>query len=399
MITSTRRAAQRVRLLSSAMMIAAVAGLASASAQAEDRACMVPHKTMEDGSTALDMSKGALESAYDCFAPQLLAGYAQSKHILARKFGDWERASDAPFMYDPVGNRYLAVYGNERAIGEEETLWLDRNLPVGAIVAAAGFTVDDTGKLAAAPLLIYEKMNKGYDFGRGNWRQTLIAEDGQIMGVTKGPGAEALTLCKDCGARAADRVYLAMLNDGVVPADAPEAGPPITDNELGGADTGGDVLAPPQSELPMAPLAPLDPLAPSPDAPASQSLDPNATLAPLDPNAPLDPLAPLTPAPTLDPNAPLDPLAPDQTSALPSADESSDTAMVDPSLSSPSGTAAEALAPDTSSDPDVAKPGDIVETPLNGLAMELDEARDPLLSVPNFDAATPPPALEPALGS
>lgn len=201
----------------------------NAEEMAEAKACYLAQNM--EGGTSSAPSPEALDDAYDCFEEQLLAGYAKSKHVLARVFGDWDRSTYAPFQYDEIGSRYLVVYGNDRAVGEESTLWLDRDLPVGGTVAAAGFSISEDGKLIAEPLMIYEKMTQGYTFGRGNWRQTMIGPDGAIIGVTKGPGADALTVCQDCAAPSADRVYLALLNDGMMPANAPEPSAPITDNE------------------------------------------------------------------------------------------------------------------------------------------------------------------------
>lgn len=267
--------------------------------------CYLAPTLMEDGSPAARPGMDQLDDAYGCFEEQLLAGYGHSKHVLARIFGDWERDSYAPFMYDDVGERYLVVYGNDRATGDEETLWLDRGLPVGATLAAAGFSVNDEGMLIAEPLMIYEKMTQGYIFGRGNWRQTMIAPNGDLMGVTKGPGEDTLTACSDCLARSADRMYLALMNDGIMPADAPEPSTPMGTEGTGGAvlDPGGN-LTPPGGGATLDPLAPLDPTG---DAAPVQTFDPNATV---DPNVTSDPLAPLDPLQPLDPNAPLDPLAP-----------------------------------------------------------------------------------------
>lgn len=300
------RKSHRASLLAGvgAAVLGMSASLASADEMMEDpNACYLAPTHMEDGTMAAKPGMDELDDAYDCFEDQLIAGYGQSKHILAQIFGEWDRDSYAPFMYDDVGARYLVVYGNDRATGDEETLWLDRDLPVGATLAAAGFSVAEDGKLIAEPLMIYEKMTQGYIFGRGNWRQTLIAPNGDLLGVTNGPGGDDLTACADCLARSADRMYLALMNDGIMPADAPEPSSP-----MGTGGTGGEVLDPVGGTLTPPGGGTLDPLAPlDPNVPPSQTFDPNATV---DPNITSDPLAPLDPAQPLDPNAPLDPLAP-----------------------------------------------------------------------------------------
>jgi hypothetical protein len=355
---------------------------------------------MEDGSPAASPGKEQLEAAYDCFEPRLLNGYAQSKHIVAQTFGDWERASDYPFIYDQVGDQYLVVYGNDRAVGEEKTVWLDRNLPIGAIVVAAGFKVDDQGVLSAAPAMIYEKMLNGYTVARGNWRQTMIAANGDLIGVTKGPGADNLTICADCAARSADRLYLAMLNDGVMPPDAPEASPPITDNELGGAPNG-------ETLDPSAILDPLTPPSQNEGITEPQQYDPNATL---DPSTPLNPLSPLDPETPLTPLEPLDPLAPLQDPASTSSlDTPSNTASLEPlpdldqpTMKDGSEQAADAVGEDRYQDnADIASNGSATaeQGVLSGLSLELSDANDPLLSIPNVEFADPPPFLEEEGGS
>jgi hypothetical protein len=395
--------------------LASVIGLSAATAIADEVAgentpppCIVAPTKAEDGSPAATPGKEQLEAAYNCFEERLLAGYAQSKHIIAKTFGNWERASDYPFIYDQVGDQYLVVYGNDRAVGEEKTVWMDRDMPIGAMVVAAGFTIDDQGVLSAAPAMIYEKMVNGYTIARGNWRQTMIAPDGDIIGVTNGPGADNLTICQDCAGRSADRLYLAMLNDGVMPADAPEASAPITDNELGGSSTG-------ETLDPGAVLDPLTPPSQDNGIPQSETFDPNATLNPapsLDPLAPLDPLTPLdsSPAP-LDPLAPLEPLPPSDPASTSSLDTTpQDTASLEPlpelepsmNEAPTASDDSESMGEDTSQDnSDIASTG--LDTGnqrvLTGLSLELSDANDPLLNIPSVDFTDPPPFLEPAGGN
>lgn len=399
--------------------------------------CIVPMSIGDEGEPGRVTGEG-LARGYACFEDRLLAGYAQSKHALAGLLSDWERTSEAPFIYDEVGERYLVVYANDLAIGEEETLWLDRNWPVGATLGIASFSLGAENQMIAEPLLIYEKLVQGYQFGRGNWRQTKIAPDGALMGVTKGPGADQLTVCQDCAARSADRLYLALLNDGVMPPDAPEPSAPIVENELGGPasdNSDGSALdIPSDAELegldgldagiPGAEtfdpnpgvqsqeLQPLDPLAPA------QSLDPLDPLAPLDnaPPAPETPEAALEDGDTLDPLDPLgsesaddgslDPLLPLEESdagsegqdmaAAPPTGAPADTVGTGPDTGSedvmaePSGAAASADLAGTERDsPTGLRPGS--DSPLD---QALQDATDPLLPVPPVTTVDLPPFLE-----
>jgi len=230
----------------------------------------------------------------------------------------------------------------------------------------------------------------------------MIAPDGDIIGVTNGPGADNLTVCQDCAAGSADRLYLAMLNDGVMPADAPEASAPITDNELGGSSTG-------ETLDPGAILDPLTPPSQDNGIPESQTFDPNATL---NPSTPLEPLAPLDSPSPLDPLAPLEPLSPLDPAPTSSLEPSQDTASLEPlpELEQPmqDTNAAmttedpDAIGEDTSQDnSDIASTG--LDTGnqgvLTGLSLELSDANDPLLNIPSVDFTDPPPFLEPAGGN
>jgi hypothetical protein len=394
--------------------------------------CIVPTAMNEDGTAGAITAEG-LATGYNCFEDRLLAGYAQSKHALAGLLSEWERTSETPFIYDAVGERYLVVYANDLAIGEEETLWLDRDRPVGATLGIASFSLGPENQMIPEPLLIYEKLVQGYQFGRGNWRQTMIAPDGGLIGVTKGPGADQLTVCQDCAARSADRVYLALLNDGVMPPDAPEESAPIVENELGGpgssADDGASGLDLPSDEelqglggddggIPGADtfdpnpgvesqeLAPLDPLAPA------DSLDPLAPLEPLDdglsePDSPAaamqeeDPLDPLAPLEAESDDGGLDPLAPLEESDAGTGP--TDTAAASPAntgpavemgsedaMAEPSGAAATADLDGTGPDADTGmRPGN--DSPLD---RALRDASDPLLAVPPVTTVDLPPFLE-----
>lgn len=406
-------------------------GARSAEAHPGPPPCIVPIATNEDGSPGPVTTDG-LAAGYSCFEDRLLAGYAQSKHALAGLLSEWERTSETPFIYDDVGDRYLVVYANDLAIGEEETLWLDRNRPVGATLGVASFSLGAQNEMIPEPLLIYEKLVQGYQFGRGNWRQTEIAPDGGLIGVTKGPGADRLAVCQDCAARSADRLYLALLNDGVMPPDAPEPSDPIVDNELGGPDSSDDGMGldlPSDDELQGLDGGMDDGI------PGAETFDPNPGVQSqdLDPLAPADSLDPLAPADSLDPLAPqddaqgeldplgeegmgddgLDPLAPLEESDA----GTGETGMGETDMAA---TAPETSAPDDASATGAFEDGDVGEDAMaeaSGAAESADlnradtddgtrpvgdtaldrallDAEDPLLPVPPVTTVDLPPFLE-----
>lgn len=358
----------------------------------------------------------ALADAYRCIAPSLMAGYGQSRHVIARTFSAWETASDIPFVSEDVGQHYVMVFANDRALEHEKTLWLDRGMPIGATLVAVGFSVDSDGVLRAEPLLIYEKMNIGFDTGRGNWRKTLIAPNGTLIGVTNGAGAENVRVCDDCSAGTADRLYLALLNGGVVPMGAPEATPPLpadVDAETNnGAALGrslgensdledGSVYQGPQvnrqsfSETPdtadpnirLEPQQPLDPAAPI--APGS-AIDPLQPSAQSSTRAPTDDVNPTADA-LRDAGAPSDLTAPSALSSRGST-AMSDSSLEEDAQTDPDRQAQALRVPEQNGETSVSPaPSQTIESALD---LEQSDAFDPILTPPETQAAEPVPMLE-----
>jgi hypothetical protein len=329
-------------------------------------ACKVTEFGLSD--QGIEVAPEVLIAAYSCAMGRTT--YATSGHRLASLYPQWHRRDTAPFRSNLHDKRYVTVYANDRAIGEDDRKISELGIRPGSTVVTPNFSVKDDGNVEAGPLFILEKMPKGFNTRAGNWRYTVIGPEGDIVGVTQGQHADSIEFCKTCNRSSADEVYLALLRGEPpgpigkrkrsLPKDPnqPDLSPltPILDPEAPGAPPMPtmpvyDPLAPlpvaePDSETPTAVLDPgkpsgvldpkappmgvLDPKAPpmgvlDPKAPPMGVLDPKAPV--LDPNAPvLDPNAPtpLTPtkpkkkagliaptAPVLDPNAPvLDPNAP-----------------------------------------------------------------------------------------
>ena len=303
-------------------------------------ACKVTEFGLSD--QGIEVAREALVAAYSCAMGQTT--YAASGHRLVSLYPQWHRRDSVPFRSILHGKRYVTVYANDRAIGEDDRKFSELGIRPGSTVVTPSFSVQDDGNVEAGPLFILEKMPKGFNTRAGNWRYTVIGPEGDIVGVTQGQHADSIEFCKTCNRTSANEVYLALLRGEPpgpigkrkrsLPKDPnqPDLSPltPILDPEAPGAAPMPTVPAfdptalipAPDSETPTAILDPdkpsgiLDPKAPmgvlDPKAPPMGILDPKAPV--LDPNAPvLDPNAPvLDPnAPVLDPNAPM-PLTPKQ---------------------------------------------------------------------------------------
>ncbi len=97
---------------------------------------------------------------------------------------------------------------------------LERRVPIGAAVALPSFIIDESGVVQIGPLLLLEKMPRGFDSPRGNWRYSQIDSDGQIVGITNGRGGSFLQFCKECDALSADAAYRSLLDGEVYDPEA-----------------------------------------------------------------------------------------------------------------------------------------------------------------------------------
>ena len=355
-------------------------------------------------------------SAYNCLRDKMK--YAKSGHPLAEQFQSWSRLDSAPFLSKVHGNRYVAVYANDRAL---TTLSADTEAPIhsGVALATPTFSLTEDGTLEPGPLFILEKMQKGFSTTSGNWRYTLIGPEGDIIGVTKGQHGEDITFCADCSRKSADAVYLALLR-GQTPPEIVTRGAqqsfdpskeridptmPILDPNAplqgGGAGLPAAVLnAPPIPSA--APIAPVGGPVGVP-GPATSVLDPTAPV--LDPTAPvLDPTSPvLDPtSPVLDPTSPaLDPTARVLNPAKPALDPTKPTldpasAVLDPTKpvldpgTPPSAATAPALDPNA---PIIASPSGPTLTAPTGpvLTPQAPLGKSPDPTLPILDPNAPPP--------
>jgi len=372
---------------------------------------------IKDGAT---LPPAVASSAFACLRDKMR--YKNSGHRLAGLFEGWSRLDSGPFFSKVHGNRYVAVFANDRAL---TTLSAAPDAPItsGVAMATPSFSLAEDGTLEPGPLFLLEKMQKGFNTVGGNWRYTVIGPEGDIIGVTKGQHSDDIDFCKDCDRKSADGVYLALLRgqapgkittrgeqqkfdptqEGITPAQ------PILDPNAPLSAGEGALPAIPGITGPLVPgSAPLVPGAspPTPDAApvppvGGPILVPGAEQQPLNPTAPvLNPNDALTPSPTatlnptapiLDPTKPvLDPGTAPVVAGSPALDPTKPLAVQSPSIAGP------IITPTTGSTPGTSAltPPDPTQPALNPNAPALDP-NAPALD-PNKPALDPnAPALDP----
>ncbi len=142
-------------------------------------------------------------AAFECISLRMREAYAAAGHRPASDFFNWHRRSEPPFRAVRLNHRYVNIFVNELAFNDSPFL-LERRVQVGAALALPGFIVNENGVVQISPLLLLEKMPRGFDSPHGNWRYTQISAVGEIVGTTNGKGGDLLQFCIECDALAAD---------------------------------------------------------------------------------------------------------------------------------------------------------------------------------------------------
>ena len=241
--------------------------------------CRVP----ADGGAAGGLSAAAAASVMDCVMAH--TRYGDSGHIFARDYMEWARRDAAPLQSPPHNDRYVAVYANERATTQSPFLSAGKPQQ-GAVIATPTFSVANDGAVSAGPLVLLEKMQRGFLTYAGNWRYTVIAPDGQIVAVSKSLNHDSLPFCKTCDDTAGTAIFNALLSGEAPPAPTGMPGGPAMPS-----GPAGDVLDPSQLIGPAPTAAPrgnvkmIDPAQtmepkPAAPAPAPAVLDPAQMMQP-----------------------------------------------------------------------------------------------------------------------
>ncbi len=157
-------------------------------------------------------------AVFDCLRSDIMESLAASENGILKQVPGWEPVSDGPFPAAYLGPYYFQPFANERALGEDGfPASLDRAWPVGAIVTAVGFTVDENGIASPGPAVIVEKLNRGPDPVQGNWRYIEASLDGSDLIQRNDDGSGREVICPDCSYSKTDMLYLSLFNNGKVP--------------------------------------------------------------------------------------------------------------------------------------------------------------------------------------
>lgn len=131
----------------------------------------------------------------DCMRPRLVALANASGDLRLKGSGEWRSFSSQ--FYSSEHGRYLEVAGNAAAAGFFE-FEDGAPLPVGAVVTKRSYRVLQSGAVVVDPQFVIERMPKGYDERVGDWKFTLIAPNGAIVGESRGRDADKVEFCVEC---------------------------------------------------------------------------------------------------------------------------------------------------------------------------------------------------------
>lgn len=138
-------------------------------------------------------------TAYDCLRGEM-QGYARSGIAGSDSYTGWENVATAPYQSATHGSRYVNNYVNDTGAEAYKKYEDIGKAPVGTVVAKDSFVAHGDGKLSVGPLFMMEKMPDGFNEASGNWKYTMVMPDGNVAGVTDGPGSDAVEFCIGCHA-------------------------------------------------------------------------------------------------------------------------------------------------------------------------------------------------------
>ena len=191
-------------------------GLAIQNHLANKRDGLAINPLQSEPSTADILTSEEAGAAYDCVSDEIANVMAISHHAVLRKVPEWQQLTVTPFFENQLGGRYAMVYANDSVDTDTDVgAFVDRGIAVGGILATPSFSVDKNGIVSPGPIVLAEKMPRGFTSAFGNYRYTIIDAKGDVVAVTNGANKEMIALCDHCTDRGADRLYLALLNGGI----------------------------------------------------------------------------------------------------------------------------------------------------------------------------------------
>lgn len=186
-----------LRILVSCALIAALAGLAprSSNAQESGEAQKPTRHFRVDKPAGLTPADALI--IYSRILKDMVDGYALSLIPAAKSYSTWRRYNKTPYRSAQHGERYVNNYANGIAknYGRFEEAG---TMPVGAVLAKDSFAVTARGDVFSGPLFVMEKMPVGFNEESRDWRYSMIMPDGSLFGATNGVGSDRVQFCIAC---------------------------------------------------------------------------------------------------------------------------------------------------------------------------------------------------------
>jgi len=150
----------------------------------------------------------ALNRIHDCVSAQ--TRYSSGENSIAKIYRSWHRRDDHPIQSPAHGGLYVTIYANDTAVTtpDQEVL---TGIAVGSTLATPIYSISENGTVFAGPMLIMEKMNRGFNTPGGDWRYTLIAPDGTLIGDNTGTRKKTIKFCKHCSGIFADSIFASLM--------------------------------------------------------------------------------------------------------------------------------------------------------------------------------------------
>lgn len=153
-----------------------------------------------------ELSPDEAERIYQIIRGALGVGYASSGREKLSNYQELTRHNSAPYVSATHGNLYLNNYTNANARDYEKFEGAGV-LPEGSVIYKDSFTVTEirqsfsggvSRQITLGPLFIMRKMEKGFNPVTGDWQYMQIQPDGQLLGMTRGEGAQYVEYCIGC---------------------------------------------------------------------------------------------------------------------------------------------------------------------------------------------------------
>ena len=112
-------------------------------------------------------------------------------------FMTWRRPNKEPYRSGAHGQRFVNHYANGMA-KDYGNFKSDTKLPKGSIVVKDSFVVTESGEVMSGPMFLMEKKYAGFNSDSNDWLFMMIQPDGDIVGMTNGPGASKVQFCAGC---------------------------------------------------------------------------------------------------------------------------------------------------------------------------------------------------------